>query len=904
MALNMDAAIRIKAGVDGEQSIDRLNNKLRDVGRQGEMSAKQIRQAYQTLPAQFQDIAVSLAGGQNPFMVLLQQGSQISTQFGGMGNAIKGITSLITPARVAFTGLAGAIGAFALAAIQGYQEGIQLQRQLAITGNFAGMTADSFERSAARIQAASGATAAATREMLMGAAGSGAFGPASIDAVTQAMVRLQRLTGQSSEDVIKQFRGMSKGVADWAVETNRSYNFLNVEQYKYIRQLEEQGRQEQAMIVASNALNEALKTRTVELGYLERGWKAVKEGASNAWNAMLNIGRPDTLADQISAIETRLRNSEAIRERMRERGQPVPEKGPQILALEAELAALREVAALQGRAAEATANRARANQDAITAERKAEDDRKRAASEAESMEKQRLSLIQGLRDEVTKLTDGEDELTLTRLRGLGATQQQINVATELLRQRKEAAAGAERNKELERQQQEAAKELARQEESRKQVLKGLNDQVLTMTMGEDELVLARLRSANATEEEIAAAKRLQGALARLREEKKQEAEAKSIFEATRTPAEKLNIELARLNALLDSGKINWDTYSRAVFKAQDEFDELGKKGKDSMDEIARAIDGWGKQAADTFVQFAFTGKATFNDFVNSVLQDIARMMIYQAVTKPLFNAIGKFFGFADGGVMTPGGPLPLRAYSRGGIANSPQVAVYGEGRQPEAYVPLPDGRTIPVTLQGTQDEQRVLVQLDNGPLKAFGSDMKAFFKSMMADAVSEQRQPSIAPAVTPIDLAQSAPTDTDTSVLVKLESSPLQKLGADMKALFQLLLADVRAVARPPEKATESIVLRPRIEMPAAQPSQWRQPVSEVPSIEVIQPQPPSLVPVRADTGVSQSNNVVVNVNMTTGQEQVQVQDRAGAGALGKAIAAAVRTELINQRRPGGLLAA
>ena len=46
--------------------------------------------------------------------------------------------------------------------------------------------------------------------------------------------------------------------------------------------------------------------------------------------------------------------------------------------------------------------------------------------------------------------------------------------------------------------------------------------------------------------------------------------------------------------------------------------------------------------------------------------------------------------------MTSSGPVNL--YSRGGIANSPQVAIYGEGDTPEAYVPLPDGRTIPVTL--------------------------------------------------------------------------------------------------------------------------------------------------------------------------------------------------------------
>jgi len=50
--------------------------------------------------------------------------------------------------------------------------------------------------------------------------------------------------------------------------------------------------------------------------------------------------------------------------------------------------------------------------------------------------------------------------------------------------------------------------------------------------------------------------------------------------------------------------------------------------------------------------------------------------------------------------MTNDGPVPLKKYARGGIANSPQVALYGEGSKPEAYVPLPDGRRIPVAMQG------------------------------------------------------------------------------------------------------------------------------------------------------------------------------------------------------------
>ncbi|EHU3674652.1 tape measure protein [Salmonella enterica] len=54
--------------------------------------------------------------------------------------------------------------------------------------------------------------------------------------------------------------------------------------------------------------------------------------------------------------------------------------------------------------------------------------------------------------------------------------------------------------------------------------------------------------------------------------------------------------------------------------------------------------------------------------------------------------------FANGGIFGKDGVIPLRAYRKGGIADSPQLAIYGEGDMDEAFVPLPDGRSIPVTL--------------------------------------------------------------------------------------------------------------------------------------------------------------------------------------------------------------
>jgi hypothetical protein len=60
--------------------------------------------------------------------------------------------------------------------------------------------------------------------------------------------------------------------------------------------------------------------------------------------------------------------------------------------------------------------------------------------------------------------------------------------------------------------------------------------------------------------------------------------------------------------------------------------------------------------------------------------------------------------FKDGGIMSNYGSLALKRYANGGIANSAQLAMFGEGDMNEAYVPLPDGRSIPVTMKGGRQQ--------------------------------------------------------------------------------------------------------------------------------------------------------------------------------------------------------
>lgn len=100
--------------------------------------------------------------------------------------------------------------------------------------------------------------------------------------------------------------------------------------------------------------------------------------------------------------------------------------------------------------------------------------------------------------------------------------------------------------------------------------------------------------------------------------------------------------------------------------------------------------------------------------------------------------------FAKGGIMGQSGPMDLKRYARGGIASSPQLAMFGEGSTPEAYVPLPDGRSIPVTMRGNGagsivvnvDAKGTQVEGDEGQSKQLGTAISA---AVQAELIKQQR---------------------------------------------------------------------------------------------------------------------------------------------------------------------
>lgn len=137
--------------------------------------------------------------------------------------------------------------------------------------------------------------------------------------------------------------------------------------------------------------------------------------------------------------------------------------------------------------------------------------------------------------------------------------------------------------------------------------------------------------------------------------------------------------------------------------------EIAKLTK-SLKENAEALEENKKRSLEFSTSFtqsmnnAILGTESLGSSLKSMFLTIANSALSKYVTGPAGNFLGEamssLFKFENGGIMTSAGSVPLRAYSSGGVATSPQLALYGEGRKPEAYVPLPDGRTIPVTMSG------------------------------------------------------------------------------------------------------------------------------------------------------------------------------------------------------------
>lgn len=235
-----------------EQSLSRQALAAQKAG----ISVGQYKAAMRMLPAQFTDVATQLAGGQNPWLILLQQGGQVKDSFGGLIPMFRGLAGAITLSMVGVTSLAVATSALAYAWYQGDSTLSDFNKTLVLSGNQAGLTAD-------------------------------------------RMLVLSRA-------------GQAAGLTAMA----RQFHNVTAEQIAYVAQLQRSGDEAGALQAANEAATKGFDDQTRRLkenmGTLETWADRTARAFKSMWDAVLDIGRPDTAQEMLIKAEAAFKKADDI----------------------------------------------------------------------------------------------------------------------------------------------------------------------------------------------------------------------------------------------------------------------------------------------------------------------------------------------------------------------------------------------------------------------------------------------------------------------------------------------------------------------------------------------------------------------------------------------------------------
>ncbi|HEK1040529.1 TPA: phage tail tape measure protein [Proteus mirabilis] len=651
----------------------------------GSITIGQYKQAMRQLPMQMTDIVTSLASGMPVWMVMIQQGGQIKDSFGGVGNSLKALALLITPARVAMFGFAGAAAAVALAAYKGSQEFGEYNKQLILTGGYAGRTAAQLD-ALARSLSGNGITQYGMADTISKVVGSGAFSGRDVDMVSKTAAAMEKAVGQSVDETIKQFQRLQEDPVKAVTELDKSLHFLTATQLEQITTLQTQGKEQEAAKMAmesyANAMDERTKQIKENLGYLERAWEGVKNMASSAWDAMLDIGRENTLEQQIKEYEEALvefQINPASKGLYYNKTGLMPDEVKSKLALLKEEKFQRDIKNAREKAA-------RDEEERKKAQFRADQELKRQYETAEEKHQRLLKEIinnadasQAAKDEAIRREKERYEKEKAKGKGKtptyrpdygtrvdeSANQALLSLQAQLkvLKEHKTVSdvISSERKKLWDMEAKISILEDAqktRQLTKDEKALLAKKDYILAsqeaLAIAGDEVKLQELHNRELDKQ----LKRVEEINARSRALELGAGKSDRMYqrdialEKAKSPDERKALE--EYYAKEDSIRANWEL---GVKKGFAEFQEQATNVYGNVAQISQsAFQGMSNSLSD----FVLTGKANFADFTRSFLEMTTKMLMQMAMLnamKAAFggNAVGNFFGFASGGYTGGGG---------------------------------------------------------------------------------------------------------------------------------------------------------------------------------------------------------------------------------------------------------
>ncbi|EES7377581.1 phage tail tape measure protein [Escherichia coli] len=270
------------------------------------ISVGQYKAAMRTLPAQFTDIATQLAGGQNPWLILLQQGGQVKDSFGGMIPMFRGLAGAISLPMVGVTSLAVATGALAYAWYQGDSTLSAFNKTLVLSGNQSGLTAERM-LTLSRAGQAAGLTFNQAGESLAALVSAGVRGGEQFDSINQSVARFASASGVEVDRVAEAFGKLTTDPTSGLMAMARQFRNVTAEQIAYVAQLQRSGDEAGALQAANDIATKGFDDQTRRLkenmGTLETWADKTGKAFKSMWDAILDIGRPESSADMLASAQ-------------------------------------------------------------------------------------------------------------------------------------------------------------------------------------------------------------------------------------------------------------------------------------------------------------------------------------------------------------------------------------------------------------------------------------------------------------------------------------------------------------------------------------------------------------------------------------------------------------------------
>ncbi len=357
-----------------QRSLSSIDNNLKAIAK-SQTAANDGVAGIKASSHAMEEFGFHTAGAKRELLVLAHEASQgnwkrFAWSLLVIGERTNAMGVIMSAAGLAVGATVAVVGSFAVAAAMGAHQSEEFRKSLILTGNAAGMTSSSFDEMARAVAAATGGSNGSAREALQALVSTGRMGQQAIEGATRATLLMEQLTGQSADKIVCDFAKMGDGVAQWAEKHNEQYHYLSVSQFEYIKRLEDQGKVEQAEVENLRLLNDHMSAVHTNLGTLARAWQSITDAAKNAWDAMLNIGRSETLQQELDHVQTRLANLQYSLGRAMQVGADanqihIIEK--QIAAYRDKEAAIQESMRMEQRAADLQAQNAAANEKGIKA---------------------------------------------------------------------------------------------------------------------------------------------------------------------------------------------------------------------------------------------------------------------------------------------------------------------------------------------------------------------------------------------------------------------------------------------------------------------------------------------------------------------------------------------------------